>query len=53
MHGLYIPSVLKSNYSVTLTFDFEDQGHIVLPVTDFMGVHIKINLLPKAIYKIS
>ena len=37
MHGsyiAYIPSILKSNSTVTLTFDVEGQYHILFPMID-------------------
>ena len=34
MHRSYIPSLLKSNLPVTLTFDLVGQGHILFPMTD-------------------
>ena len=35
-----IPSVLKSNCTVTLIFNLEGQVHILFPITDYVGVHI-------------
>ena len=45
--GSYKLSVLKSNCTVTLTFDLEDQDQILTPRYDCVGVlvYIKINSL--------
>ena len=45
--GSYKLSVLKSNCTVTLTFDLEDQDQILTPMYDCVGVlvYIKINSL--------
>ena len=51
--GSYILSVLKSNYTLTLTFDLEDQDQILTPMYDCVGVYIKINSLRLVVYVIS
>ena len=38
--GSYILSVLKSNCTLTLTFDLEDQDQILTPMYDCVGVYI-------------
>ena len=30
---------------MTLTFSFEGQGHILFSVVDYVGIHVKINLI--------
>ena len=42
MHGLYIPSLLESNVTVTLIMRIKVK---FFPITDYVGVHIKINSL--------
>ena len=32
---------------MTLTFDLKGQGHIMFPMVDQVGVHVKINFLQK------
>ena len=48
--GPYIPSVLKSNCTVTLTI--EDQDQILIHMHDCVGVYIKINSLRLVVYVI-
>ena len=51
--GSYILSVLKSNCTLTVTFDLEDQDQILTLMYDCVGVYIKINSLRLVVYVIS
>ena len=51
--GSNIPSALKANCTLTLTFDLKGQTHILFPVTGDVRVQIKINPLFRVVYEIS
>ena len=41
MHGSYKPLILTSNCTMALTTDIEGHGHILLPMADYVDVHVK------------